>query len=87
MCSDIVELRKGDHSGERLQIDRERLKLEKEKSEKQVSEKVAKLVKQSGRNGEGLSKEEQAQRIREIFKFPPERKKKGRAFGRGARGN
>jgi hypothetical protein len=34
MCGDIVELRKGDHSAERLQIDRERLKLEKEKSEK-----------------------------------------------------
>jgi hypothetical protein len=29
MCGDIVELRKGDHSAERLQIDRERLALEK----------------------------------------------------------
>ena len=35
MCGDIVELRKGDHSAERLQIERERLKLEQEKSEKQ----------------------------------------------------
>jgi hypothetical protein len=32
MCGDIVELRRGDHSAERLQIDRERLKLEREKS-------------------------------------------------------
>jgi hypothetical protein len=29
MCGDIVELRKGDHSAERLQIERERLKLER----------------------------------------------------------
>jgi hypothetical protein len=31
MCGDIVELRKGDHSAERLKIERERLELEKEK--------------------------------------------------------
>jgi hypothetical protein len=31
MCSDIVELRKGDHGAERLRIDRERLALEKER--------------------------------------------------------
>src|SRR5471030_57793 len=46
MCSDIVELRKGDHSAERLQIEHERLELEKEKSEKQIREKVAELLKQ-----------------------------------------
>src|SRR5471032_2686562 len=40
MCSDIAELRKGDHSATRLQIDRERLKLETERSEKQIGEKV-----------------------------------------------
>jgi hypothetical protein len=34
MCGDIVQLRKGDHSAERLQIERERLELEKEKTEK-----------------------------------------------------
>src|SRR6266446_3589319 len=36
MCADIVELRKGDHTAERLQIERERLELEKEKTEKRV---------------------------------------------------
>jgi hypothetical protein len=34
MCSDIVELRKGDHIAERLHIERERLILEKERSGK-----------------------------------------------------
>jgi signal transduction histidine kinase len=74
MCGDIVELRKGDHSRERLQIDRERLKLEKEKSEKQICEKVAELMKQPGRNGEGLSQEERARLMREFFGLPPEGK-------------
>jgi hypothetical protein len=46
MCGDIVELRKGDHTAERLQIERERLELEKEQSEKRVREKVEKLQKQ-----------------------------------------
>jgi hypothetical protein len=74
LCSDIVELRKGDHSAERLQIDRERLKLEKEKSEKQVSEKVARLVEEH--KASGPSQEEQAQRLREIFKFHPKEKER-----------
>ena len=47
ICGDVVELRKGDHSAERLQIDRERLKLETEKSEKQICEKVAELFHQT----------------------------------------
>ncbi len=46
MCSDIVELRKGDHSAERLQIEHERLKLETEKSEKQIREKFEELLQQ-----------------------------------------
>jgi hypothetical protein len=75
MCGDIVELRKGDHSAERLQIDRERLKLETEESEKQIREKVAELMKQPGRNGEGLSQEERARRMREIFGAPEEKKR------------
>ena len=77
MCGDIVELRKGDHSAERLQIDRERLKLEQEKSEKQISEKVAELVKRQGSNETRLSPEERNNRIREIFGLPREEKRKG----------
>src|SRR6266404_8641814 len=36
MCGDIVELRKGDHSAERLQIERERLALAKDETEKRI---------------------------------------------------
>ncbi|HWX16425.1 MAG TPA: hypothetical protein VNY07_07545 [Chthoniobacterales bacterium] len=53
MCGDIVELRKGDHSAERLQIERERLELEKEQSEKRVREKVEKLQKQLAKKRKG----------------------------------
>src|SRR5476651_2117460 len=44
MCSDIVELRKSDHSAERLQIERERLKLEKENTETRVHERFEELL-------------------------------------------
>ena len=46
MCGDIVELRKGDHTAERLQIERERLELEKGKAEKWTDEKLEELLKQ-----------------------------------------
>lgn len=78
MCGDIVELRKGDHAAERLQIERERLELEKEKAEKLTDEKLEELLKQPQTKqrlrGEGLSAEERARRMREIFGLPPERK-------------
>ena len=61
MCGDIMELRKGDHSAERLRIDRKRLELEKAKST----------------NGGSLSEEERAQRMREIFKRPLDGERKG----------
>src|SRR6267143_3573898 len=53
MCVDIVELRKGDHTAERLQIEGERLELEKEKTEKQVREKVEELQKQLAKKRKG----------------------------------
>jgi hypothetical protein len=53
MCGDIVELRKGDHSAERLQIEYERLELEKEESEKRVRAKVEKLQKQLAKKRKG----------------------------------
>src|SRR6266567_6492573 len=74
MCGDIVALRKGDHTAERLEIERERLELEKEKVEKWTDEKLEELLKQPQTNGERLSTEERARRIREIFGRPPERK-------------
>jgi len=78
MCGDIVELRKGDHTAERLQIERERLQLEKEKAEKWTDEKLEELLKQPQTKqrlcGEGLSAEERARRLREIFGLPAQRK-------------
>jgi hypothetical protein len=53
ICGDIVELRKGDHSAERLQIERERLELEKEQSEERVCEKVEELKKQLAKKRKG----------------------------------
>ena len=80
MCGDIVELRKGDHTAERLQIERERLELEKDKTEKRMREKIEEILKQPETKrrlcGEGLSAEERVRRIREIFKLPPERERK-----------
>ena len=71
MCGDIVELRKGDHSAERLQIERERLALEKEEGEKRMSEKLEELLQQPETKerlcGKRLSPEEYARRMREIF--------------------
>jgi hypothetical protein len=76
MCGDIVELRKGDHTAERLQIERQRLELEKEKTEKGMREKIEEVLKQPETKrrlcSEGLSAEERARRIREIFRLPPE---------------
>ena len=69
MCGDIVELRKGDHSAERLQIERERLELEKEKSEKRLREKFEELQKQlakkrkGGISGKALKEIERAAKI------------------------
>ena len=78
MCGDIVELRKGDHTTERLQIERERLQLEKEKAEKLTDKKLEELLKQPQTKqrlcGEGLSAEERARRLREIFGLPAQRK-------------
>jgi len=76
MCGDIVELRKGDHTAERLLIERERLDLEKEKTEERIREKIEEILNRPETKrrlcGEGLSAEERARRIREIFGRPPE---------------
>ncbi|MCB1078559.1 MAG: hypothetical protein KDM64_12095, partial [Verrucomicrobiae bacterium] len=37
-CRDLVELRKGDHSAERLRLERERLELERERGQRQLEE-------------------------------------------------
>jgi hypothetical protein len=78
MCGDIVELRKGDHSRERLQIERERLELGRKKAEELTDEKLEELLKQPRTKqrlcGEGLSAQERARRM--LFGLPPEEKRK-----------
>src|SRR5260370_19390085 len=78
MCGDIVELRKGDHTAERLQIEREQLELERKKAEELTGEKLEELLKQPRTKqrlcGEGLSAQERARRM--LFGLPPEEKRK-----------
>ena len=81
MCSDIVELRKGDHSAERLQIERERLALEKGNKGKPMREKLAELMKQSGRNGEAPNARKSCRQRRRQLQQPEIRPNTRRALG------
>jgi hypothetical protein len=75
LCQDIVELRRGDHSGARLQMERERLEREREKTEAEVvahfqrwlkNPEVRDLVCQ-----DYVSPEERERRLHEIFGLAP----------------
>jgi len=81
MCGDVVELRKGDHSAERLQIDRAWLELAKEKTEKQIRERIEELLKQPEMQkrffGQGHSLEERERRMRAMFGLLPKEKRRG----------
>ena len=75
LCQDIVELRRGDHSGARLKMEQERLEREREKTEAEV---VAQFE-EWGKNPTvrdcicqtWLSPEERAQRLRDIYGCEP----------------
>ena len=81
MCGDIMELRKGDHSAERLQIERARLELAKEKTEKQIRERIEELLKQPEMQkrffGQGHSLEERERRMHAMFGLLPKEKRRG----------
>ena len=71
LCQDIVELRRGDHSGSRLKMEQERLERVREKTEEEViahfqswlkNPEVRDLVCQNY-----VSPEERERRMREIF--------------------
>lgn len=71
LCQDVVELRRGDHSGARLKIEQERLDREREKTEEEV---VAQFERWSQNPAlrdwileNTLSAAQKARRIREIF--------------------
>src|ERR1035437_7389778 len=75
LCQDIVELRRGDHSGARLKMDQDRLEREREKTEEEVvahfqrwlkNPEVRDLVCQNW-----VSPEERERRMREIFGLIP----------------
>lgn len=74
LCQDIVELRRGGHSGGRLKMEREQPEREREKSEEEVIAHFERWIKNLAvRNlvqSDGLSDEEKQRRMREIFGLP-----------------
>jgi hypothetical protein len=91
MSGDIVELRKGDHSAERLQIERERLALEKGGGGKADEREAGRVTATTGDERASLWQTSQpggvcAANARDLPAVTRE-KRKGRAYARGARGN
>lgn len=76
LCQDIVELRRGDHSGARLKMEQERLEREREKTEEEVVAHFERWAKNPKVREwileDSISPEERARRIREIYGLPPE---------------
>lgn len=71
LCADVVELRRGDHSAERLRLEREELGLARERSRELLEKQFMEWAKQPENRtricGWELTEEEKARRIREIF--------------------
>ena len=76
LCQDIVNLRRGDHSGARLFMEQERLAGEREKTEEELVEQFQEWAKNPEVRdclcANWLSPEERKRRIREIFGRKPE---------------
>ncbi len=75
LCQDIVELRRGDHSGARLKMEQERLEWEQEKTEEEVVAHFQRWIKKSALHdlisSDDISDEEKQARMREIFGLSP----------------
>ena len=75
-CHDVVALRRGDHSGARLNLERERLEREREKNEAEVVAQFERWAKNPAARDwicqAWASPEERQRRLREIFGLPPE---------------
>lgn len=75
LCQDVVELRRGDHSGARLQMERERLEREREKTDAEVIAHFQRWLKNPAVRDlvcqDHLSAEERERRMREIFGLEP----------------
>lgn len=76
LCQDIVELRRGDHSGARLKMEQERLDREREKTEEEVVAQFQQWAQNPAVRdlvcAAWLSPEERQRRVREIFGRSPE---------------
>jgi len=76
MCQDIVELRRGDHSGARLQMDRERMEQKREKTDAEVVAQFEEWAKIPAVKDwicqDWVSPEERRRRLLEIFGRTPE---------------
>ena len=75
MCQDFVELRRGDHSGARLNMERERLEREREKTEEEVIAQFQRWLKNPEVRDMAcqnyVSPEERERLLREIFGLEP----------------
>jgi hypothetical protein len=75
LCQDIVELRRGDHSGARLKMEQERLEREREKTEEEVIAHFQRWLKNPAVRDlicqDYVSPEERERRLREIFGLEP----------------
>lgn len=71
LCADLVELRRGDHSAARLQLERERLLLDQQRSEQRMEAKFEEWLQRPEVRQRflksSLTPDECAHRIREIF--------------------
>ena len=76
LCQDIVELRRGDHSGARLQMEQDRLEREREKTEEEVVAHFQRWLKNPAVRDlvcqDYVSPEEREHGLREIFGLPAE---------------
>lgn len=76
LCQDVVALRRGDHSGARLKLERERLEREREKTEAEVVEQFERWAdNQQVRDWicqAWISPKERRRRLLEIFGLAPE---------------
>ena len=79
LCQDIVELRRGDHSGARLKMEQERLDREREKTEEEVIAHFQRWVKNPEVRDlvcqNYVSPEERERRLRKIFGRKPKTQK------------
>jgi hypothetical protein len=85
LCQDIVELRRGDHSGARLNLEQERFAREREKTEEEVVEHFKRWVKNPQVRDwicqDWVSPGERERRMRKLFGLAPKMPEKAAPAG------